>query len=279
MDKLFRIELVRSAFAKNGWSLEKTKYQFIFDKYCELIDLLNDQEFEIFILLTEQFTHRPFEFYPTMIEECLEKIDFEKYNKHTDVYVVPLSEPKDQKKALKSGDALAHPFCYQYLPMFLGREKNIELVPKANSLIPKQRSRNPGFFIFIDDFVGTGDTGNKAIGNFKGMVEKKGDSVIIISLTAMQAGISILSPLVDEFVCALILKKGVTDSTSIKNKREAFSVIDRIEKRLNNVGEMRYGYKKSEGLVSMTRTPDNTFPMFWWDKCADGKPWPAPFYR
>jgi hypothetical protein len=36
-----------------------------------------------------------------------------------------------------------------------------------------------------------------------------------------------------------------------------------IEKKINIRGEFSLGYKQSESLISMIRTPNNTFPVFW----------------
>jgi len=55
--------------------------------------------------------------------------------------------------------------------------------------------------------------------------------------------------------------------------------MDKIESRLGNVNDFKHGYKMSESLVTMSRTPDNTFPVFWWDKCTTGSKWPSPFPR
>jgi hypothetical protein len=52
-----------------------------------------------------------------------------------------------------------------------------------------------------------------------------------------------------------------------------------IEEMLAISSKFKFGYKKSEALISLDRTPNNTFPLFWCKKKRDGESWCAPFYR
>lgn len=42
---------------------------------------------------------------------------------------------------------------------------------------------------------------------------------------------------------------------------------------------MYLGYKESEGLVTMIKTPNNTLPFYWYEGKRDGKFMMAPFPR
>ena len=50
----------------------------------------------------------------------------------------------------------------------------------------------------------------------------------------------------------------------------------RIEHELGVSEEYEFGYGKSEGLVTLIRTPNNTFPVFWYEPSSDNL---APFVR
>lgn len=53
-----------------------------------------------------------------------------------------------------------------------------------------------------------------------------------------------------------------------------------ISKKLKVKNKSLYlGYKKSEGLVTMIKTPNNTFPFYWYEGKRDGKFMMAPFPR
>lgn len=52
-----------------------------------------------------------------------------------------------------------------------------------------------------------------------------------------------------------------------------------VGKRIKAKKELYLGYKESEGLVSMIKTPNNTFPFYWHEGKRDGKLCVAPFAR
>jgi hypothetical protein len=52
--------------------------------------------------------------------------------------------------------------------------------------------------------------------------------------------------------------------------------MEHIEKNLDIPDDYLFGYKKSEALVTMIRTPNNTFPVFWYNKKNEDN---APFPR
>ena len=52
-----------------------------------------------------------------------------------------------------------------------------------------------------------------------------------------------------------------------------------IEKLIPGDKFFSFGYNKSEALVTLNRTPDNTFPIFWRNHKKGGKVFQAPFPR
>lgn len=52
-----------------------------------------------------------------------------------------------------------------------------------------------------------------------------------------------------------------------------------IESKIPKVGKFSFGYEKSEALVTLMRTPNNTFPIFWKDCTHKGQKLKAPFPR
>ncbi len=273
------IDRLRDIFNAHGWSLSKKTYGAKFDRFCDLILKLNEQEQDVILTLAEDFVFLPFEKYPSLVEDCFNKIDTQKYSHHQKIFVVSLKAPSDTKKS-KSGDSLLYSFAHQYAPVFFEMDPDkVILLPKINSLTDKRRSRKPALFLFADDFVGTGDTGFAAIDNFNRNIRVDGDSCILLSLVSMESGFNRLSSLVDEFVTSIIAKKGIKDSEKITDKANAYTVMKSIEDKLHDVVDYRYGFMQSESLVSLIRTPDNTFPVFWRGKDSSGDVWPAPFLR
>ena len=74
-------------------------------------------------------------------------------------------------------------------------------------------------------------------------------------------------------------KRGISESTVIQDIPKAAAIMQALEARIDVHPTDRFGYGKSEALVAMDRTPNNTFPVFWKSHQVDGVPWPAPFPR
>lgn len=266
-------------FTGHNWPMDKLIYKEKFDKFCALVDKLTIDEQNFILTLAEDFIYMPFDKYPYLVEDCFNKIDISKYNNLNTIYVVSLKDPKDTKTS-KSGDSLLYSFTHQYAPVYFGIEPDkVILLPKINSLIPKRRGREPSLFIFADDFVGSGDTGFAALNNFSNNIKIQGDSCILLTLVSMETGFNRLKHYVDDYVTSIIAKKGIEGSSKISNKPEAYEIMSKIESKLNNDPNMKFGYMQSESLVSLIRTPDNTFPVFWMGKELAGGVWPAPFLR
>jgi len=279
MSTIQNVEKLRDIFSKNNWDIKKLFYEKAFEKYCTLLTILDDEEQDIVLTLTEDYLHCPSYISAFLLEECFAKIDIDKYSGYQDIYVLPLIDVADKKKT-KSGHSISYSTAYEYVPTYFNvGVDNVHLISNPNSLVPYRKKRKPGLMIYVDDFIGSGGTAVKAIQNYNNMISVQDDSVIIIATVAMEAGYNIIKELVNEVFISKTLKRGISDSDKFTDKRKALSIMDKIESRLGNVNDFKHGYKMSESLVTMSRTPDNTFPVFWWDKCATGSKWPSPFPR
>ena len=55
-------------------------------------------------------------------------------------------------------------------------------------------------------------------------------------------------------------RKGITGT---EHEHEWTQIMLNIEKRIKVKPEYAFGYAHSEALVKMSRTPNNTFPIYW----------------
>ena len=62
---------------------------------------------------------------------------------------------------------------------------------------------------------------------------------------------------------SVIREKGISDYYLGETLDENKDLMVEIEKNLGTKREYRFGYGDSESLVTMCRTPNNTFPIFW----------------
>jgi hypothetical protein len=56
------------------------------------------------------------------------------------------------------------------------------------------------------------------------------------------------------------------------------SIMTEIEKLIPG-NHFSFGYNQSEALITLMRTPDNTFPIFWKEHKKSGEFYDAPFSR
>lgn len=135
-----------------------------------------------------------------------------------------------------------------------------------SNLVKKINESKIDYCIFLDDFIGTGDT---AEGELKKYLEAglKPEKIIIISIVIQKNGLEILQKKYYRVFFAKLVSRGISDNNELsKEERIDFlRIMGEIEDIINvkNGHKHRFGYKKSEALVTMMRTPTNTFPIFW----------------
>ena len=134
-------------------------------------------------------------------------------------------------------------------------------------------------FAFLDDYVGTGDTIVKALELLRQRFPAaEWNAVFVLALAAQRQAVERLKAFDCTLVAGTVLGRGISDS-SIADISDALRVMDKIGLRLGVAKSARLGYGKTEGVVSMMRTPNNTFPVFWTTKQVAGCAWTAPFPR
>lgn len=126
--------------------------------------------------------------------------------------------------------------------------------------------------ILVDDFVGTGDTAMNCIKDW----ESKGlsrERIIVCSICAHELGIERLKEEGIPIFFDIDETKHLEGKYSGVALEEKVAIMDDIEGRLNGLSpKMHFGYKKSEALITMANTPNNTFPVFWFSVNGEKPP-------
>ena len=78
--------------------------------------------------------------------------------------------------------------------------------------------------------------------------------------------------------------KGMSEKYHGVELKDMIKLMEEIEEILGQDEKFdrdyKFGYKSSEALVSLIRTPNNTFPIYWYNtKISNSKKWNAPFPR
>lgn len=276
------IRKVTDIFNNKGWPLDPeplTEDEGLFDRICTLLSKLNEDEQQLMLTLTQDFLKFNFENYHPLFAKAIHSINFDSLSDYETIYIIPLESPVDtfrgRVKSSSNAAYLLKSMLNNYIDKNHYKLTDVSSVYKLNHFHP---DRYNSLIIFVDDFIGTGSTAYKLILNFFEM-RSQDDYAIIISAASLEAGMYKIRTLGIDVYTGIILKKGIKDSPNITDKNKAYQIIDAIERRLAIDKKYHRGYKQSEALVKMIRTPNNTFPVYWCEKMKNGKKWPAPFPR
>jgi hypothetical protein len=126
-------------------------------------------------------------------------------------------------------------------------------------------ANNEHILILVDDFIGSGETALGAIDYVKEVIpEMSNDNIVVLSIAALQKGINELTVRNIKVYTHIKLSRGISDYYVGEKKESALDIMHQIERGPIKVKRrFALGYKQSEGLISMERCPNNTFPIYW----------------
>ncbi|SFX48136.1 hypothetical protein SAMN03097694_2405 [Janthinobacterium lividum] len=251
-----------------------------FETFSQLLSELNEEEQQLLLELTRSYSRYGFTDYQGLLINAFSKINKSYLIGMEQVLLAPLLNPSDDlRRDAKSGHALLYPAEHVAIPTnenFIGVPVN---ALSTTDSISENLNGKATLVILLDDFIGSGDTAKNCVLACMDKITKN-DRLIVVTLVAMSHAIA---HLFDNYgiliVSGEISAKGIAANANIVNKKRAYQIIDGIEQKINVSRDYRRGYNKSEALISMMRTPDNTFPMYWCNRRDGGGTWPAPFPR
>jgi hypothetical protein len=192
------------------------------------------------------------------------------------VAIVPLLKPGSKQP--KSSSSVYYDFAEGY------RSKLIEdVAPRELALFKSMGSFSARFaggsniaLLLVDDYVGSGDTAEAALAK---VPKLESSTIMVLALVAQSRAVGHLQARNYTLVANLILGRGISDNTSLPDIDNALKVMDKLGRKLGIKKNDRLGYRATEALVAMTRTPNNTFPVYWTNKKVKDIVWDSPFTR
>lgn len=248
-------------FAKKKWPIDDDLGDKTFENFCNLLAGLEPSHCELILTLTENFLWvREFDYIKHFSYSFDSFISNFSFNEKKNIVVCPLLSEKDFGKA-KSSIALFY-FIKSLLPSLRAKytQYNIAICDTPSSFRCKQLKSSTTLCL-VDDFIGSGNTAVDAINYFLKQ-EYPLSQIAIVSLVAMEKGLEDLCKKGYNTYVSIVKKKGITGSG-----RDEFSetkTMQEIEAAINISPEYQFGYSRSEALVKMIRTPNNTFPIYWY---------------
>lgn len=251
-------------FVDKGWSFEEVSKN-IFDNFCDMLGRLNEEQQELILELTENFLWLGVQKYTSELKNIFTKIASDNNRKIMDAdtfHLVPLLKPEDIGKS-KSSTFLAYFIKgnVRYFESLLNNKKIMVHDNYDDFFRRKDKFQNSIIFL-IDDFIGTGDTAEKALSYLVNNSIPK-EKVVVLAIVAQNEGIEKIRQMDIKIYVSQNRCKGISDIYSSAEAGMKLKIMDSIEDIINVKPIFRHGYNGSEALVSMNRTPNNTFPIYW----------------
>lgn len=257
-------------FNKHNWEIVRSDgtYSNRYEKYKVLLDNLEDDEQSLILELTDRFIHIKNRDYDTAILPAIRSL-LDSNPDVTQYYVLPALSKEDRGKTCKSSNNVQYLFSGDYFEDELNCEGvNFQVVKDINVLKKRIKPLKPHErILFVDDFIGSGDTAIDSAEEFKDSPFGK-DSIIFLSIVAHNMGVEILKENNHTVFYSILVSKGITNYYEGDLLNRNIDIMQRIEDRIKPsvTPEKRFGHKHCEALVSMHRIPNNTFPIYWLDK-------------
>jgi len=150
----------------------------------------------------------------------------------------------------------------------------------VSNLTHLAESAGKGNLVLVDEFVGTGETAEKKVKWLRDELANSGASpkIYFAVVAGMEVGLTRVKTVVDGVFAAHVLTRGISDFYSTAEVQRRLDAMLELECRLapegrrGKLNKHSLGYKKSESLYSRANgnTPNNVFPVFWWDVRSDG---------
>lgn len=273
---------ISSVFNDNGWKIKKelNPENSLFNRFCERMLEVKDEEGQaLFLDLAKRYLWLSSDFYFMNLLKALEHLvsEYEKLTSDTKVYVMMLIAPKDEGKT-KSSAMLLYLFNDTRLridPRF--SHYRFEIISDKESLHQKMDDKD-AVLVLVDDYIGTGDTAVACVEQLDKLGIKM-EQIAILSLVAQEEGKKKIEEKGIFFCTSNLRNKGISDYYEGKELEKNVRLMQKIEKDLKVGEKSRFGYGQSEALVTMCRTPNNTFPVFWYEPELGIKKKLAPFPR
>lgn len=268
-------------FNANKWEIpNKTAgMESRFNRFCERLCILDAEEQLLVIELTRRFTAIGGAEYLPLILKLLNRLHSQElpvFSEAEKVFILPLVAPEDQGRTKSSSVVWYH--CREetvrYSPLLADKTVLCYDIERASWI--KNLKKNE-LVILVDDFIGSGETAVSAVNWLTDSFGIDPKQIVILSIAALEMGIDHVRQESGVQVYAYYnFRKGISDYYSDDQRDGYLKTMAGIEDKLKVKSDFRLGYAQSEALISLIRTPNNTFPVFLKPK---DKSSPAPFLR
>lgn len=278
VDKLTTLMKFQEIFEQKKW-IEMEGCDDKLDRFGSLIDTLSQDEITLLLELTKMYEWMSYNDYHNRLRTLLKLILTNHLKDKKRLLIFPIIKTKEEEE-FKSGHVVMK--MIESIKPSINGFKNIKIKPlkEFQDLDSKKlKMDQTDFLILVDDYVGSGKTLNSTLKElFKNSSITK-ENFAILTMAIQEGSQNLLDDNKITNYYSLIVKKGISDNFTSPDLEVNINLMKKIESRIPNVSYYSMGYEKSEALITLMRTPNNTFPVFWKGVISKGVEIEAPFQR
>ncbi len=274
---------ISKLFKEKGWPLavdHASPFPTLFDDYCNTYKRLMPEWRELLLQLTRSYKWICLDKYIACAMDIFkQQVVPYAQGSFKGMDILPLTDP-DKPTQAKSGHAFWYALQGYRKSLTTLSDFDIEFYGSVSHYMNVAQKSASRLVIIVDDYIGTGASALKFLEMFRRENHGRATNVAVFALVAQEQGSVLLKKKGYNLFVGRLMKRGISDNASISNKSKSIRMMEDIGDFLSVKKDLLLGYESSEGLVTMQRTPNNTFPVFWTNKkTKGGELWTPPFPR
>lgn len=261
MDYSSAMMKLHKIFKEKSW-INKDKDEFAFNNFCLLFDNLSSEQRELILELTERYTWIAAMEYHDAILSIIQSIPNSVLEGVTEVHFFPIIKPGDEDK-YKSGEHLIYHIKANRVSFLNFKGIKIRFLKRFDDFNKISFDPVTHRLFLVDDFIGSGDTLDQCLNEFKTRNTIDNPNINVTCISCQRETLDRFRTEGIQFFSQHVINKGISDyndSPVLEEKRNMMKV---IEKSIPGSKSFSLGWNESEATVTLMRTPDNTFPIFW----------------
>lgn len=265
-------------FVKKKWTshpLQKT----VMENFGKLLLNLTDEQRELIIELADRYSWLTPNEIDAKLTNVLNQVEVDKIKSAKRIIVFPIMKPEDEDK-VKSGHGVIYKI--RGVKPFLSQYDHIEVkeIIKYSEISEKGFKAKPTDLVYlVDDYLGSGETIKTTL---ELILKNRSIDIKQLNVITIASQADTIKFVQDNNIPLYFedtQDKGITDYYKAPEVEEKTKIMKEIERLIPGSSFFSLGYNESEALITLTRTPDNTFPIFWKDHKKNGDNFKAPFPR
>ena len=264
-------------FSTKKWN-EIENNDYTFESLCTLTDNLTEEQAELIIELTERYKWITYNDYNSRLTKILKDLIIDFKGNLNKIYIFPIIKPEDEDKIKSGGNII---YMIRGIKPFLPTYEKIKFVElnKFDMLTASKLSLKPNeILLLVDDYVGSGETLKATLNEVSKNPSVNNTNLVVSSIIMQNDSIEILnSKNIKHYYSEKVIKE-ISQHYQSPEREAKVNLMKEIETLIPG-NHFSFGYEESEALVTMIRTPDNTFPIFWQEHRKNGTKYKPPFPR